>query len=396
MLQASALQVDPAMVGLKPIATLNASYELGWSDAAVETLSFDPEAPPSPPLELDGWSNDITIAPEVSVLLLDGKASRYRLEQLRTGSNLAQLEVQQVIEETIAEVTFTYLNLAQQQQLMEVTRQSIALGQDRLNRARQDATYGTSSSLQELQIKVDLVGDSAILRTQQLAYENGRRDLNQLLGRSVEIEFSVSDDLILQTNLQLSELEKELADNNVLLRVQEQRIRLAELGVQGEQASAKPRLQAYGNVSYAYFQNDASFLTVNRAVGPNVGLRFSYPIADGGARRIREQVAVIEKEQRQLEQVDTRSILEKELHNAYAVYRNSMEQLRLEEENLELFERNLENMENRFRLGTTTLTEVRTAQLNLAAAANRITNYRFNVKRAEINLYLLSGQITEF
>ena len=395
-LQATALQADPAMVGLKPVINLNAGYELGWADASIETLSLNPEAPPSEPLELSGWSNDITLAPEISLLLMDGKASRYRLDQLRVGTDLAQLQVQQAIEETITEVTFAYLDLAQQQQQLQITEQSIALGQDRLNRARQDASYGTSGSLQELQIQVDVMADSAALRNQLLEYENRQRDLNQLIGRSPDQVFQVSEDLILQTNLELKDLEKEMADNNVALRVQEQRIRLADLGIQTAQAANKPQLQAYGNVSYAYFQNEASFLTTNRAVGPNVGLRFSYPIADGGARRIREQVAVLEKEQRSLEQSDTRLQLQKELHNAYARYRNGLEQLRIEETNLALFERNLTNLENRFRLGTATLTEVRSAQLNLAAANNRIAANRFNVKRAEITLYLLSGQISTF
>ncbi|MEL7423294.1 MAG: TolC family protein [Bacteroidota bacterium] len=395
-LQATAIQADPSMVGLKPIITLNAGYELGWADASIETLSLNPEAPPSEPLELSGWSNDITIAPEISWLLLDGKASRYRLDQLDVGTDLAQLQVQQTIEQTITEVTFAYLDLAQQQQQLQITEQSLALGLDRLNRARQDASYGTSSSLQELQIRVDVMADSASLRNQLLDYENRRRDLNQLIGRSPNSEFRVSEDLVLQTNLQLSELETEMSNSNIALQVQEQRLRLADLGIQTAQAANKPRLQAYGNVSYAYLQNDASFLLVNRALGPNVGLRFSYPIADGGARRIRQQVAVLEKEQRLLEQSDTQLQLQKMLHNAYAQYRNGLEQLRIEETNLELFERNLTNLENRFRLGTATLTEVRAAQLNLSAANNRITAYRFNVKRAEIQLYLLSGKISEF
>lgn len=393
--EAQALQVNPALVGRKPVMNLNAAYELGWSDASIETLSLNPEAPPSEPLELDGWSNDFSVAPEISLLLLDGKASKYRLDQLQAATDIAQLQLQQTIEQTVAEVSLTYLQLAQLQEQITITEQSIALGQERLERARQDATYGTSGSLQELQITVDLKTDSAGLRNQILVYENTRRGFNQLLGQAPAQQFIVSTSFTLQEKLDLKTLEKELRNNNLSLRLSQQNVRLADLEIQLAQSAKKPQLQAYANVSYGYFQNEASFLTVNRAVGPNAGLRFNYPIIDGGARRIKEQVTVINKTQTLVQQESTEEQLIVALHNAFANYQNNQEQLRIERSNLELFQRNLDNQQNRYLLGTATNTDVRTAQLNLDAARNRISNYRYRIKEAEINLFLLSGQLVQ-
>lgn len=389
--EAQQLRVDPALVGRAPVANLQASYELGWSDAHIETLPTGPGE--NPPLELNGISNDLIIAPEVSLVLLDGKAGSYRLDQLSAASRLAQLELQQTIEQTIANVSTTYLQLAELQTQLSLSQQRIALTQDRLLRAQQDASYGTSSSLQELQIAVDLKTDSASLRDLTLAYDNARRELNRIMGQPTETIFGVDTELTPQPQLQLGELEQQLRERNTILRLRDEGVRLSELDVQLSKAAYRPQLQTYANVSYAYLQNDASFLTVNRSVGPNVGLRLSYPLFDGGARRINEQTAILAQEQSTIERDDTEAELIKELRNAFATYRNTLDQLRIEESNLNLFELNLENMRNMYRLGTATNTDVRTAQLNLDAARNRLSSYRYRAKQAEVMLYLLSGQL---
>lgn len=390
-----ARQVDPAMVGRRPTIDLNASYELGWSDANIETLALGPGAEGTSTMELDGISNDIIIGPQLNMVLLDGKAGKYRLEQLGTLSQLAQLQLQQTIEQTIANVSAAYLQLALQQSLMDITQQSIALSQDRLNRVQQDATYGTSSSLQQLQVEVDLKTDSASLRNLVLNYENARRNLNQLMGKPVTDVYQVADQLTIDTDLQLLELERDLRERNLLLKLGDHNVQLANLDVQLNQAAYRPSLQAYANLNLVYLQDKANFLQSNRVIGPNVGVRFNYPLYDGGARRIKVETAALAKQQKELERSSTEEELVKELYNAFAIYQNTLAQWEIEKSNLPVFEQNLLHTQNRLKLGTATQTDVRTAQLNLNAAQNRISNYQFTIKQAEISLFLLSGRLVK-
>ena len=388
-------QVDPAMVGRRPTIDLNASYELGWSDANIETLALGPGAEGTSIIELDGISNDIIIGPQLNMVLLDGKAGKYRLEQLGTLSQLAQLQLQQTIEQTIAHVSAAYLELALQQSLMDITQTSITLSQDRLNRVQQDATYGTSSSLQQLQVEVDLKTDSASLRNLVLNYENARRNLNQLMGKPVTDVYQVADQLTIDTDLQLLELERDLRERNLLLKLGDRNVQLANLDVQLNQAAYRPSLQAYANLNLVYLQDKANFLQSNRVIGPNVGVRFNYPLYDGGARRIKVETAALAKQQKELERSSTEEELVKELYNAFAIYQNTLAQWEIEKSNLPVFEQNLLHTQNRLKLGTATQTDVRTAQLNLNAAQNRISNYQFTIKQAEISLFLLSGRLVK-
>ncbi|MEO0338460.1 MAG: TolC family protein [Bacteroidota bacterium] len=178
----SAKRIDPALVGRKPTVDLNVSYEFGYGDASTETLNLAPNAEGNSQIDLDGISSDFIIAPEINLMLWDGKASLLRLDQLTELNNMSRLQLQQTIEQTVATVTAAYLEMAQQKSLLDITTESIAFNKNRLDRARQDAKYGTSGSLQALQIEVDLKTDSAALRNLNLGYENARRNLNQLMG----------------------------------------------------------------------------------------------------------------------------------------------------------------------------------------------------------------------
>lgn len=386
-------QVDASLVGKKPTINLNASYEFGWSDANIETLNFGPGGEGNSELELDGISNDIIISPEINLLLLDGGASNYRLEQLGTVNNIAQIQLKQRIEQTMAEVTSAYLEVNRQQSLLEIARKNIAFTQNRLERIATSSRYGTSGSLQKLQVEVDLKTDSAQLRNLNLQFENAQRNLNYLLGRDSEESFQVMDNFPIEKNLELAPLESALLQKNTLLQLGDRNIQLADIDLQLSKAAFKPTLQAYANFNYAYLQDDASFLQSTRSIGPNIGVRFSYPIYDGGARKIKQEVSQLTKSQREVERAEFALQLVKELRNAFAIYQNTLQQLGIEERNLSLFQTNLENTQNRFATGTATNTDVRNAQLNLSAAENRINNYRYTIKQAEVSLYLLSGQL---
>lgn len=391
----SQMQVDPALVGRRPVIDLNGTYQFGWSDARIETLPIGPGPEGANVNELNGISNTVNVGPQLNLTLIDGKAGKYQLEQFSKLSAIASLQLRQTIEQTISAVTSAYLNIAREQSLMGITRQNIELSQERLARVTQDASYGNSSSLEELQVEVDLKTDSVTLRNQALIYENAKRDLLHLMGLKLYEDYVVEEDVLINSTLRSEALEQQFLSNNTLLKISDQNVALAELDIDLAKSAYRPRLSGFANVNYNYIQDDASFLLETRTFGPNIGVNLSIPILDGGARRIRKQSAEVRMDQRTLEKEELADALLQDLRNIYATYRNTLEQLRIEKSNLRSFERNLENIEDKFRLGLATNTDVRAAQLNLNAAQNRISNYQFTIKQAEIDLYLLSGQLID-
>ena len=390
-----ALGNDPAIVGRRPTIELNGSYQAGWTDARIETIPFGPSSDGTGANNLEGVSHTVSIGPELTFLLFDGKASKLQLEQLGKSSEIAELQLRQAIENTVSAVVQAYIELSNQQSLMNISRQNIQLSQDRLDRAVEDAKYGTSSSLQELQIEVNLKTDSVALRNQALVYENALRTLNYLLAEPIGQVYTVEEQLEREETLNLAELERSLKENNTLLQLSTQQVSLAELDISLRKAAYRPRIEGFANFNYTYAQNDASFLLEQRTFGPSAGIRLNVPIADGGARRIQKEQAQLSYQQSALSQQDLEKQLLKDLNNAYALYQNALQQLRIEESNLTSFERNLENIQNQYRLGLVNNTDVRSAQLSLNSAKNRISNFQYTLKQSEIQLLLLAGKLVQ-
>ena len=80
---------------------------------------------------------------------------------------------------------------------------------------------------------------------------------------------------------------------------------------------------------------------------------------------------------------------------AYATYENSRQQLAFEYAQLPTFKLNFIQTERQFNTGQVDGTTLRTAQLTLETAKNRVAVERLNQLRAEIELLWLTGGLRE-
>ena len=91
--------------------------------------------------------------------------------------------------------------------------------------------------------------------------------------------------------------------------------------------------------------------------------------------------------------VQTRRALEKDIKNAYAIYKNNLFSISVEEKNLSTAKLNFDRTKELYNLGQVTTTQFREAQLNWIRAESRLITARYSAKYAEIELYRLSGQL---
>ena len=385
------------MAGQAPRLDLNSSYEWGYSNAELQTLPLgSPEGGgggSNPPLELEGTAQTLQVQPQLSVPIFTGFRNRYRYQQLENTHRMSELQQQAAVEQALASTVSAYLEVARRQSQLEIDQENIAISYDRWRRVSEDATFGAANSVQRLQAEVDLKTDSANYRNTLLAYHNSRRDLNLLMAQPPEQEFVVQTELTLSEDLVYDRLRADMARHNTQLSLSDRSIDQAVYQTKISEASYYPTLQGYANYTYFDTENEANFLQSNIAYGPNVGVTLSWNLFNGGANKIQRQNAQIQLEQQETARGSTALQLEKELRNAYAQYANNREQRRIEESNLPTFERNYSKMQEDYKLGLVDAADLRTAQLNLAAARNRINNLTYTIKQSEIRLLQLSGRL---
>jgi outer membrane protein TolC len=346
-------------------------------------------------MELEGMSNTLSVQPQLNVPIFQGFQGRYRYKQLKNARRLSELQRDGVIEQTLVGTVSAYLEVARLQSQLAITRENIALSYDRWQRVEQDAKFGVANSVRRLQAEVDLKTDSANYRNTLLSYQNSRRNLNVMLVRPLEDQYRVQEELLLSDTLEYEALLSDMKANNTQLELTRRGLDNATYEEKIAQASNYPTVRGYANYTYLDSEDEANFLQSNLSYGPNVGVTLNYSLFTGGRRKIQQQNAQLSREEQEMSLENRQLTLEKELRNAYAQYVNNREQLRIERSNLPTFERNYEKISEDLKLGLVTASDVRTAQLNLVAAKNRINNLEYAVKQFEIRLLQLSGRLAQ-
>lgn len=383
--------VSRAIAGQMPRAEIIAGYEFGYADAETQTLGGGEG--PNPPIELDGTSQDISLKAQVTMPIFDGFLGKYRFRQLQNAHTMSELKLLAVMEQTINSTVTNYLYAARLQAKLGIEAENMAISLDRLARIRTDATFGTANSIRQLQSLVDLNTDSANYQTTLIDYQSSLRNLNLLMARSSEVQFKVQESIELSETLDYDQLLEEMKISNTQLKLSGSGVDHAMYGMKISESNFLPKLNGYANLSYFDSEDDASFIQQNSVVGPNIGVSLNIPLFTGGANKIQKQNATVALEQQKTSQAQTSLSLETALRNDYSRYEMNKMRLRIERSNLQTFERNYEKTHEDYKLGLVDESDLRTAQLNLLAAKNRINDLTYQVKQSEVNLLQLSGRL---
>ena len=120
-----------------------------------------------------------------------------------------------------------------------------------------------------------------------------------------------------------------------------------------------------------------------------------FRLFDGNRKRERRN-ASLAVENARLEREQLEQALRADLQNLWQAYRNNLELLKLERQNLIVAKDNYDISRDRYLLGDLAGIEMREAQKNLLDAEERILSAEYDTKICEISLLQISGMITEY
>jgi outer membrane protein TolC len=229
---------------------------------------------------------------------------------------------------------------------------------------------------------------------QQERLAAAKTTLNQLLAREVTLDFYVAFDPDLNKDLEFEPLREFLINSNPELASLRSRIRSSTLERKEITGQRAPSIDLNFGYNYARSEAEAGFLLSRRSSGITYGVSAGWTIFDGLNLNRRIQNAQIAVETNQLELELRQQELIGELYSVFLRYKNNIRLHDLERENLSVARENNEIATERYRIGNTSPLELREAQINLLEANIRLFNAAYILKTSEIDLLLLSGQIS--
>ena len=344
--------------------------------------------------ELDNAKNNsLTYGVGLDWTIFDGMRMFAKLDQLKELQNLGEAQLKLTIITRISEVTAAYYDLVQQQQQLAALDTTIVISKQRLTLAQNRFIIGKASKLEVLNAQVDLNTDQVTLLRQKELYTNSKILLNQLLARDLTTDFKVIDELQVDISLLLPELRTLAEKQNPQLEAQIINKRISELQLKQIKAARYPTVKVNTAYNFSESQSSLGFVSQSHSRGLNYGFSASLNIFDGYSQNRNEKIAKIQIENSKITIEQQNLTLNSQLATSYQTYLTNLELIALEENNKAIAKQNLNITLDKFRIGTITTLEFRTAQLNYVNATVRYSNAQFQGKLSEIALRELAGNL---
>ena len=343
------------------------------------------------------FDQTIDLGIDLNWTLFDGFNISTTYQQLKLLREQGETNTRIALEDFIASLAAEYYNFIQQKIRMKNFLYAVQLSRERLRIVEARYHIGDFSRLDYQQAKVDFNADSAQYMKQQELLHTSRINLNELMGNeNVDQPIIIPDSLIdVNASLDFDELwEATLTVNSSLLKADQNTI-LAQMDYKKVTSRDYPYVRLNAGYGYTYNKYDVSNYTRRSNFGFSGGITIGFNLFDGNRKRERRNASIAVKNAR-LQRDELELSLRADLSNLWQAYRNNLEMLNLERQNLIAARDNHEIAMERYMLGDLSGIEMREAQKSLLDAEERILSAEYDTKLCEISLLQISGKITKY
>jgi outer membrane protein len=372
---------------------LNATVNKVWNNNNVNQTLADGSKRSSNGIK----STNLTGQLALNWTLYDGMRMFIARDKIDQFMQLGQLGIKDQMVTTIAAVMNAYYAIVQQKQQLKAVEEQIDITNERVKLAQAKLDIGTGTKPDLLQSKVDLNAFKAARLAQQTIIAQQIEVLAQLMGSKPGAVYQVGDTIPVNLNLAQTDIMANLDKSNPSLLLAQKNLDIAAITLKEKKAERYPVLSFNANYNYNRTTNKRvinNFSTLfNQTNGFNYGLTATIPIFNNYT--IKRQIQQLQQSisYSQLAYNNQRSLLELDIARAFKDYEWQKKALLLEEESILLAKENETIVMQSYRLGGSTLLQLKEAQKSLEDARRRLITARYNAKLAEIALLQSKGDL---
>ena len=339
----------------------------------------------------------LDVGVDLNWTIFDGFNISTTYKQLKLLEEQGKTNTRIALEDFIANLAAEYYNFVQQKIRMKNLLYAVRLSKERLRIVEARYHIGNFSRLDYQQAKVDFNADSAQYMKQQELLHTSRINLNELMANEDVDQLILIRDTLIDVNstLDFDELWNATLSVNASLLKAEQNTLLAQMDYKKVNSRNYPYLKLNAGYGYTFNKYDVNSYSRRGNLGFSGGLTIGFNIFDGNRRRERRNASLAIKNAR-LQRDELELQLRADLSNLWQAYRNNLELLNLERQNLVAARDNHEIAMERYMLGDLSGIEMREAQKSLLDAEERILTAEYNTKLCEISLLQISGKVKKY
>ena len=327
--------------------------------------------------------------------LIDGRGRRYNYKKSKELFNRTELEVKEIIENTLLQLFTVYFDFARLTKEKKILKNTLDISVERLDRVKTKYKFGQSTSLEVSSAEVDKNTDSLNYLNIIKVLSNTKRDLNLIMNVDLETDFKVVEDIDFINEIEAEKFFNLGLNNNTLFQILNKDVEISDLELKAIKSTYLPTVQLRGSYGWNETIDEIAYNPVNEfySKGISTGVNISIPIFDGGKRitatknaRLNLENSLIQKNKNELE-------IGKNLRNAYETYKNNLFLLQIQEKSFKTSKLSFSKFEEKYSLGLVSSLEFRQAQTNLLRAELLFNSSMFETKISELIFLKLSGEI---
>lgn len=344
-------------------------------------------------------SHNLNAALNLNWTLFDGLKMFATRDKAAEFIKLGELGIKNQVINTVATVINTYYNIVRQKQQLKAIEEQMSISQTRVNLAERRLDIGVGTKPDVLQSKVDLNAQKAAQLEQQTLISQLREQLNQVMNVKEQANYEVADSIPLNTQLALGDIQNGIEATNPTLLISKKNLDIAGITLKERKAEKLPTV-AFNSVYNFTRTNNQTVINpfsplFNQSKGLNYGVTASIPILNNLTNKRQIQQAKLDIQYQQIIFNNQQSQLNLAVINAFKEYEQQKKALKLEEENILLAKENVYIALEVYRLGASTIIQLREAQKSLEDAYNRLIAARYNTKLSETELLRLKGDLVK-
>ena len=347
--------------------------------------------------EHGNFDNNVSAGVDVNWTIFNGFKTSTTYKQLKEMERMGKTGTRLAIEDFIADLTAEYYNFLQQRMRLQNYYNAVLLSKERLRIVEERYNIGSFSRLDYQQAKVDFNADSAQYIKQQEIVLTSRIALNEMMAIDevyTPIE-TAETDIVADTTFQFNDLWNNLLQRNADLLLAEQNNTMAQLDYKKVLSRNYPYVRLNAGYDYSFNKYDTNSYTRRSNWGGSAGVTVGFNLWDGNRRREKRN-AKIEIANAELQRNQLELALKAELGNLWQAYRNNIQLLNLERQNVVTARENHEIAKERYMLGDISGIEMREAQKSLLDAEERLISVEYQTKLCEISLLQISGDASNY
>ncbi|MEO8886336.1 MAG: TolC family protein [Mucilaginibacter sp.] len=325
--------------------------------------------------------------------IFNGFAMFANLNQLKELNKLGDINARDTVLRTVSNVMATYYNLINQNQILISLQGAMRISRTQLRYANDKFSVGTVSKLDVLNAEVNLNTDTANYVSQLQQFKNTKIQLNQLLVRDLQTDFSVADTIIVDDKIVFSDILNSANTQNPAILSAQINKRLAEINLKQVRSTRYPQVGVSTGYNFSNSHSPSGFAQYQNAHGLNYGLTATINIFDGFNQNRLEKNAKIQIDNSEINYNKTKQTVVAQINTLYNNYTSGLDLTRLGESNVGVARHNLDISLEKYRLGNITPLEVRQAEENFLDAQVKFFAAQYQSKIAEITLKQISNNI---